>query len=630
MKPEKIREINEMFNDGLLTKEAYILIMSNLPKTIKKEEIIEEPIVEEPTNEEPEVTEEEIIEEPIKEGFTVDEILNGEDEEEITKEDLPIENIEVKNKGFWKRNWKKVTAAVLAGGIIIGGLLGLKSCKDERKQTSISQKAEDSDEVNDKIMQLNEGIQRYSFLRINQVSKFFNTELSKKLYREWDNENNAYISAREMASLFVIANSNQYSAEEFYEIFETSDYMEKSFSYFTGLTTHMVNYYSRLEEHTQLENLFKNERDRNNYSNFETLIVEYNKADENTKEQVKNQIRQIFENIRLQTSEERRATLTSNAFILTYGAPWANKEGIINEETLNTLVEINETELCDYINIKLLRPKTEEVKELEKTKEKTNASNVVKELLGNPEIATKDDSSLLDRKYIKYEGRVFNNKPVNEETDENTKSNNAPWTTYEKSKSITREEAVSYFGEEAVKEAEKKARDNATVTIEDPRTGETTTVTIDEANKKEEERKDLIEQVATSKIYEEAYSYIENNGVKPSVDMYVSKYGYTTKAAREAIENTINNAWNDYQENKRRQEEFLKNNDGKVEKETEEFIPAEEVEDNNQTINEVEEIVSVNEEFIEEQSQDDNQTIIMSIDGELFETPQQGIARVRR
>lgn len=431
-----------------------------------------------------------------------------------------------------------VGAVLLAGGIITGVTACKKNGKNNNKEQIVISEVEEIDEVleiNDKaelleiLKSLDEGLQQDSWNMINEFQNYFNNVAAENYAINEDGESRLYLTAEQCIALFTRMNADRITPEDMAYIFGPNS------SYFTfanlddkfNEACRILNYYYLSAKETSgLDMLFVNESDKEVFKNFEDLVLEYNRT---LSEESKNKIVDSLNNIFLNESlSDPKTTNAGAASIIGTGiVPVLHATKVIDEELLNTLVEINETVTCDKLKKYVIDATSIESSEDYKNKE------LLEKL-----------PSILDEINIKNINLDIN-KVTSDVLSYFENSTYSSSTTYSSSgTSISQSEAIKEFGSSAVKEAENKAQTefNNTYVAE---------------NAKQEAYGKGLTAIANSSLYDSAYNFVAQNGYKPSVsnysgiinsikNSYSGSYSSSFNSGVDAgASSTINNAYND-------------------------------------------------------------------------------------
>lgn len=481
---------------------------------------------------------------------------------EIWKEASKNKNFKVikgkKNKkgtAIITNTFKKRLAAGIGAVLVLGGAVTLTACKkndktSNREEVVIEEIEEETDEneILEILKSLDEGLQQDSWNMINEFQNYFNNVAAENYVIDEDGESRLYLTAEQCIALFTRMNADRITPEDMAYIFGPNS------TYFTfanlddkfNEACRILNYYYLSAKKTSgLDMLFIDESDKKVFKDFEDLVLKYNRTlSEKSKNKIVDSLNNIFLNPSL--SDPKTTNMGAASIIGTGIVPVLNATRVIDEEMLNTLVEINETITCDklkeyvkeatsikgedYDHKDLLEKLPSILDELNVKHEVLDINfearyfEIVKQLYGEDYVSGKITSDVLS---------YFANNAYSSSTAYNSSST-----------SISQSESINEFGSSAVQETENKALTefNNTYGAE---------------NAKQEAYGKGLTAIANSSLYDSAYNFVAQNGYKPSIsnysgiissvkNSYSGSYSSSFNSGVDAgATSTINNAYND-------------------------------------------------------------------------------------
>lgn len=426
-------------------------------------------------------------------------------------------NSNISNMKVYKNNLKKskknlklrITAGVLTAALFAGALIGCSSKgKTEEPETTTENYQEmDFEQL---LALLNEGVQHDSFELMDEVQDYFNNTAAPTIKVKADDGAQLFLTADEVISLFTYANANTYSKETFYEIFGSTFDDAKATEDYTNAARVLNNYYLRATEKSGIDELFQDEKNQELFSEFEQLVLNYNKKPtKENKQKIVNKLDQIYFSGKIDSLKNTCPEAVS--FIGTHMTAALELNGVLSKSFADKVIEANETVTCNTIK--------EYIKEID---EYTEARNLVittnQDNQNSQEISLTDNQALyyisdaMDAKNIKVSSRDIAPIIKNGNLTKTISTNNAVYkntkiknTTYTK-KQVSKKTAIKEFGKEAVEKAEEKAdKTDPIITIDNK------DYSIDDANEIEEITREAKQYGVnfTNDIYQEMY---RNNG----------------------------------------------------------------------------------------------------------------------
>lgn len=452
--------------------------------------------------------------------------------------------------------FKKRLAAGIGAVLVLGGAVTLTACKknektSNREEVVIEEIEEeiDENEILEILKSLDEGLQQDSWNMINEFQNYFNNVAAENYAIDEDGESRLYLTAEQCIALFTRMNADRITPEDMAYIFGPNS------TYFTfanlddkfNEACRILNYYYLSAKETSgLDMLFIDESDKEVFKNFEELVLEYNRTlSEESKNKIVDSLNNIFLNESL--SDPKTTNMGAASIIGTGIVPVLHATKVIDEELLNTLVEINETVTCDKLKKYVIDATSIESSEDYKNKELLEKLPSILDKLNikNTNLDINFEARYFEiLKNIYGEDYVFGkvNSDVLSYFENSTYSSS---TTYSSTgTSISQSEAIKEFGSSAVKEAENKAQTEFNNTYEDE-------------NAKQEAYGKGLTAIANSSLYDSAYNFVAQNGYKPSVsnysgiinsvkNSYSGSYSSSFNSGVDAgASSTINNAYND-------------------------------------------------------------------------------------
>lgn len=348
------------------------------------------------------------------------------------------------NKKSKKNKVLKAVASVTAVGALGAAVAGtLSSCSKESTKNGKQELVEQTGTLEDLLKQLENENQQNAFRKMCDAQDAFNNTAAPSIVEKYDNNAQLYLKSNEVVALYAFANADTWSNEEMGKILgkKLLD-SEQLLTDYVQAARVMNTYYRYAEQPSGLSVLFEDEENKRVFEEFENLVIEYNKTqDEKVKQQISEKLTEIY--LSGQIDDIKTLQKEAASFIATLIVPSLYERQIIDQKLYDSVIEINETITCDELK--------NELKESEKyaTEE-------------NDELLTKIVNKM-DETYI-----TSDNRNINIEERENDKlddiGGNSLGGGYISSgnvssdrETISRDEAVNEFGEAAVEDAEQNA-----------------------------------------------------------------------------------------------------------------------------------------------------------------------------
>ncbi len=453
--------------------------------------------------------------------------------------------IEVCNslKNCNKNNLKARLYSAAGTVIVLGGItLGLTACNKDENSSTKDQLAiieiEDDKEILNALNKLDEGLQKDSWRMIYDFQTYFNNIASESYAIEADEDARLYLTAEQCIALFARFNADRITPEDMAYIFGADS------SYFTFANLddkfteacRIINYYYLYTKETSgLDKLLVDNSDKELFKDFEDLVLEYNSnKDSESKEKIVTSLNNIFLNPSL--SDPKTTNMGAASLIGTGIVPILHATKVVDEDLLDTLVEINETITCD----KLKKYVIDSTSILDDNYRNKELLEKLPSILDKLNIKNENLDINFEARYIKILEELYGQDyTLNNNLNSTITSSN-----HSNSSSITKEDAIKEFGEETVKKAEDDAKEEFNNTYED-------------LNKKEEVYGKGLSAISNSSLYDKVYDFVALNGYKPSISNYSDiinsiKNSYSNsysssfnKGVDDGATNIINNAYND-------------------------------------------------------------------------------------
>ena len=451
---------------------------------------------------------------------------------------------EKNKKGLKAKLYAALGTVIVASGIVAGATACKKTEKEQTKEDTIIEELEettDEREILDILNQLEKGLQRDSWSKINEFQNYFNNVASENYAIEEDENARLYLTAEQCIALFTRFNADRISPEDMAYIFgPNSSYFTFANldSKFTEACRILNYYYLTATEKSGLDMLFVDESDKETFKNFEDLLIKYNK---NRTEENKNEIVEALNNIFLNPSldDPKTTNMGPASAIGTTMVPILHASKVVNEELKDDLVEINETTTCD--KLKKFVEQATSIKSEEKNKNEDLLENLpaildelnIRYTSRNIDFETRYKDILVKLYGYDY---VYNNGLLDSEIISEVNSNDRS--------SISKSEAINEYGEEAVKNAENNAQNEFNNTYK-------------EEQEKQKAYGEGLTRISNSTLYDSVYDFVSKYGYKPSVSNYSNiinsiKNSYTgsykssfNNGVDTGAQNIINNGYND-------------------------------------------------------------------------------------
>lgn len=458
--------------------------------------------------------------------------------------------IEITNtlKNYNKNNTKARLYSAIGTVIVLGGItLGLTACNNDKNSSKENytiveiEEELDEKEILEILKSLDEGLQQDSWNMINEFQNYFNNVAAENYAIEEDGDSRLYLTAEQCIALFTRINADRISPEDMAYIFGPNS------TYFTFANLddkfteacRILNYYYLYSKETSgLDKLLIDESDKKVFTDFEELVLKYNEnKDEESKNEIVNSLNNIFLNPSL--SDPKTTNMGATSLIGTAVVPVLHATKVVEEDLLNTLVEINETITCDKLK-KYVIDSTSIESENYKNKELLEK---LPSILDEYNIKNKNLDIDFEARYMKILEELYGYDYVYS-TNSNKVSNSVSSSIYNNSTSITKEEAIKEFGSSNVENVENEAKEEFDNKYED-------------INQKEETYGKGLNAISNSSLYDKVYDFVALNGYKPSISNYSDiinsvKNSYTgsyqssfNNGVETGASNIINNAYND-------------------------------------------------------------------------------------
>ena len=392
-----------------------------------------------------------VVEEP-------EEVEESEETEEQLEEEQEVENVKFSGMAL------RLVAGGLVCLLVFGPIIALaRGCsrkpKAEKQETKIVEQVIDLDSF---LNQLKPGLQREAFRTIYNVQNYFNTVAANSVYKDTDGETKLYLTAKEVAALYAVANFNYLGEEKMLEVFgDLGMDRDEIVDSFLKASETLVNYGLLNEKGlaSGIADIFENEEDRKLYAETEAEVYSNKNMDE--------RFISIF--VSGKTDEDLKDTGAA-ALISTILNPVAHLKGTVSRSVYDDVVDIGGNQTCKIFG------------KIEKAEDKVTAEN--KDLYSDIlEFYDKENKVGKDRNVTakRAEQEIENINNDNKSYNSNSSSNSSSKSSNGSSKKVTkteeikdtngnktaRDEAVKEFGEDKVKEAEDKAKKECEEKIED-------------------------------------------------------------------------------------------------------------------------------------------------------------------
>lgn len=416
------------------------------------------------------------------------------------KFELARADFENRVKGVCKGKSSLTTQRLAAAGLAatVGfSAMGLSSCNSKNINSTVSPSvavSEVADENNRKstidevvsitenyndvqalIDSLNEN-QKFAWNKINNTQNYFNNVAAPTVSIPEDNGAQLYLTAEECVALYSVLNFNIYSPEELASMFGNSNGYYNMASIKSNFESAMrvLNYYwFTATEYSGISQIFANEEDAKVFVQFESLLLQYNKTKsaEDAKYLHDFVTKVVFFNKDIDNYKSVHPGVLS---VIGMGAcPELYLAGVISEEELNQIVTIYESVICDKAYTKI--EDATEIKGITENEDK------IKRII-----------ELLDKKNILVSNRNINFAARTKRRRGTGGSGSYSVTT---STQVSREEAVSAFGEDTVSWAEAEAK-----------------YEVEKDNQANYDYISGVDDVINSGLYDNIYEDVVNNG----------------------------------------------------------------------------------------------------------------------
>ena len=347
----------------------------------------------------------------------------------------------------------------------------------------------DGKSVTDLLGMLDENGQEKAFTKIVDVQDTFNNEAAPTVkmleheIQDFDENGNIvtevipekqlFMTFGEVSSLYLYANVLEVPAEKLANYFGNAEVFDQK----TGklkeslnqniVTTdfetasQVLNMYYKLNatKHTGVHKIFESEAESKFFYDFEGLVLDYNmEKDEEVAEAIRETLQEMYMNGTLDSLKDKFPGAT--AIISTTMLPWAEQNGIIDNEKMETYETIYQTTVCNDAK--------EQIKKVEEKIECacTDCINSLTDINGKEEIIEKiaeiqnEKTSKLDRAYDmrqSVEGYTLNDLFVDGYTlDGGVYTESSETVTYS-NENVDKAKAVELAGEAEVSKAESQA-----------------------------------------------------------------------------------------------------------------------------------------------------------------------------
>lgn len=470
--------------------------------------------------------------------------------EEMIKSISSEEWAEMVNEKIDKENARKSNKKTIKRVLIAAGALALVALVATEAITTLKSKQKDKPKTEtreisslEELLNLLSSTQKETFTKINDVQNYFNNVAAPSIKKDIDKNSQLYLNINELRALYAYANADTFTKDTLAErLLYDVDVLEFSKDYAKSGVV-LNTYYRYATEKSGISDLFSDKNNKEMFESFEKLVLAYNKDNSaENKEKITNKLLSIYLSGNIDSLKDENKEAAS--FIATLILPSLYERGIVNKNTYETIIKINETITCNdlegYINDA----------EISSKENKTSLK------------ITEDQKTtlyyLLDEKNIKTSSRNIDienreNGKLNDNSGyTNNNNNNSSKGT--KREEISKDEANKTFSDKEIKNAESKANQ--------------------EFNDKYEEKNNKEKAYAEglSKGYAISYSkshdaYMSNNTTLTSVSFkedlnkainsYNGKYLESYKEGLvDGIASGIKNGIKDAKDNKARQEEF--------------------------------------------------------------------------
>ena len=355
------------------------------------------------------------------------------------------------------KTWKRVTAGLTVAATLLTGYIGYKHVKKYcgKKSDDITVELINNMSLQELITYLKEGKQKESFELMSNAQNNFNNNIASTITLEEDGDAKLYLTAEEMVALFAMANADTYTSETFYEIFDKSSILDASTisDNYTQAARVLWAYYSRATQKSGMAELFQDETNEQLVEQFEELIIKYNTSDNETKKKVKTEINDFFATLTDESKLDNKTKTNPEAvsYILTIGTSWAHANRLIDAQTKDRLVAINEVVTCDNLYNELKFNQEYVMNQEVFFDDKTSFVNKM------PEAMNKQNQKTTNRDIeITFNGIEYAVSYPETNTTTNTNKTTTEVTTKQE---ITKEEAVEQFGKEEVEQKEQEAEE---------------------------------------------------------------------------------------------------------------------------------------------------------------------------
>lgn len=282
----------------------------------------------------------------------------------------------VSNKLKSKINGTRVAALMFAGMMALSTLTGCAAKSDAKKaenkpavtQEENNQKEFDKESLQNKsidelISMLKTDARHNAFTKTNDAYSHFNNKAALSIQTEEERKNNQqlFFNGDESLSAYIYANAETIGADKIADIYGESKVLQTESGRYIELNKETIAakyilycmqlsyYYQRgATEASGVSNLFEREDEAQFFSDFEALVLEYNKTKSS---QTASEIRSKLEEIYMSggTDNLMKKYPGASSFIGTAIIPYLYLEDIIDKTMFDSIVEMNETVTCEGI-----------------------------------------------------------------------------------------------------------------------------------------------------------------------------------------------------------------------------------------------------------------------------------------
>lgn len=444
-----------------------------------------------------------------------------------------------------KQHSKKIIKRFLitAGALAMIAVIATEAISVTRKKPKNETKTEEKEFSSlEELLNLLSSTQKETFTTINSVQNYFNKVAAPSIKKDIDKNSQLYLNVNELRALYAYANADTFTEDALAErLLYDVDVLEFSKDYAKSGVV-LNTYYRYATEKSGIADLFSDKNNKEMFENFEKLVLAYNKENsKENKEKINNKLLSIYLSGNIDSLKDENKEAAS--FIATLILPSLYERGIVNKNTYETIIKINETVTCNdlegYIN---------------------DAETISKE---NETLRITEDQKttlyyLLDEENINTNSRNIDIEGRENEklSDNNGYSNNNNSSQNTKRDEISKSTANKEFSDKEIKNAESKANQDFNDKYEEKN------------NKEKAYAEGLSKGYAIS--YSKAHdAYMYNNTTLTSaafkeelneaVNSYKGKYLENYKEGLvDGVASGIKNGIKDAKDNKTKQEKFEK------------------------------------------------------------------------